>query len=837
MPERDARYNLQQYRSPTPSQVGASGNSVSFSQPSSLPGSVQSSWKPPPNFGARSEPLNNFGGRSESNGGLAAFAVSSSSRPSSISFPTTSQATAPRSSPAPERTALPGRSPSNAASGGWAPVVQRRMASPAPNSRGSNVRGSNTSDSMMRSPGSMSFGATTPGSELGPQVSRSGAARPVATSSNLAEGSRRVDLREQDDKPSLASWGQPQRSTSNGPLQDDKLGRYAVRPARELPQPLGTSAGMGMPRGAQSPSNPRSAGGAPSGSRGPVPIPISPANGGRVNASGKVLSARVVGKTDRPAAQTLQQRPLLPAADDDDDDELPTLKQLVQVGTNGAMSSSAQPAGWQESWQASYGKPKNIPSRPAQEHGQLVVALDVDEVLVQYVDGFRKFMQRERPNGPLDSDSIFHEAHNPSSPWRLQFALTGGIDNLEAVPGAAAALRRLRRAGVRLEAVTSRPPIMRESTEALLNKIFPPDTFADAHFVGPGEKGHTCNAIGARALVDDQMPNCVDACACGVICVLFDFCGSYPWSAGITDLPVRCKRIETWAETCNFLLLALGVDPLEHSTQPSEYLLGMKQVVKQPVVTVAPDNITEDYLDALSEAGKQPTEYDLDLEPTIDMAPTIRGPSEFQEMPLRSEPWWQNRDDPPPALQNGYGSYSTVPSSSGVSAGQWAGMEATLDPNASKPFGVIDVSQREEMRQRLQQQQQSLQQQQAALEQQQQILQSPLKNGEDAGSRREPLHAWNSSSGADFRYEGGSQKSEFSASNNGGFLNAGSFNRDTQPYQQPSRQLGSQAGTLPAALPQNRLREEAAAAASRTPPRSPRQARREDEDNQGCSIA
>jgi len=191
----------------------------------------------------------------------------------------------------------------------------------------------------------------------------------------------------------------------------------------------------------------------------------------------------------------------------------------------------------------------------------LTVALDVDEVLCRYVDGFRKWLQRERPAGPLDTDSVFREAHDPNSPWRLQFAMCGGLDNLEAVPGAPQALRKMRQAGMRLEVVTSRPPIMRESTEALLGRLFPPDTFSAAHFVGPGEKGRTCNAIRALALVDDQIPNITDAHACGVVAVLFNFSGTYPWSCcGPDELPPGVMCLESWAATSDYLLSAFGLN-------------------------------------------------------------------------------------------------------------------------------------------------------------------------------------------------------------------------------------------------------------------------------------
>mmetsp|Transcript_50120 Transcript_50120/g.92502 ORF Transcript_50120/g.92502 Transcript_50120/m.92502 type:complete len:700 (+) Transcript_50120:46-2145(+) len=221
---------------------------------------------------------------------------------------------------------------------------------------------------------------------------------------------------------------------------------------------------------------------------------------------------------------------------------------------------------------------------PADENAPVVIALDVDEVLVCYVDGFRKFLQRERPDSPCDIDTAFHEAHHPRSPWRLQFAMNGGLDNLEAVPGAAAALRKLRAAGIRLEAVTSRPPIMRQSTEALLLKLFPPDTFSAAHFAGPGEKGHTCNMIRAQALVDDQLPNILDAANCNVTGVLFDLCRSYPWcrAVRIEDLPQGTTCKETWADAAEYLLHLFAPQLRAHQSrrggpqQPSKAALDLE---------------------------------------------------------------------------------------------------------------------------------------------------------------------------------------------------------------------------------------------------------------------
>jgi len=222
-------------------------------------------------------------------------------------------------------------------------------------------------------------------------------------------------------------------------------------------------------------------------------------------------------------------------------------------------------------------EPRRPPS--ALQSQQTVVALDIDEVLVRYFDGFLKFMARENPEGTRDIDTLFAEAHSPNSKWRLQFAMSGGLDNLEPVPGAATALQRLREAGIRLEAVTSRPSPMRECTEAMLLRLFPAGTFSAAHFVSSGEKGRKCNEIRACAIVDDQLPNILDTSSFGVFAVLFDYAGSYPWlkEIGPGDLPTGAVKLESWERTCDVLLQRFGLSGTGPPGRPSEEMSCRRQ--------------------------------------------------------------------------------------------------------------------------------------------------------------------------------------------------------------------------------------------------------------------
>merc|ERR1711881_64394 len=107
--------------------------------------------------------------------------------------------------------------------------------------------------------------------------------------------------------------------------------------------------------------------------------------------------------------------------------------------------------------------------------------------------------------------------------------------------------------------------------------------------------------------------------------------------------------------------------------------------------------------------------------------------------------------------------------------------------------------------------------------------------------------------GGDFRYDGGPQKAEpqYTGAGNG-YLNASTFNRDYQPYQQPpyghSAQAGTISNTMPLPMPQSRVTHNIDAPSTQTGPQSGGQsartaaqamrARRDEEDqSSGCVVA
>jgi len=189
-----------------------------------------------------------------------------------------------------------------------------------------------------------------------------------------------------------------------------------------------------------------------------------------------------------------------------------------------------------------------------------LVAIDVDEVLCDYVGGFRKFLEAEYSNSSLTIEQVFQEGLDLHSERQLQFMRTGGLNELLPVVGALKGVQKLRSAGVRLAAVTSRPLFMKESTTSFLVRLFPPETFDEIHFVKPGEKGYVARLMGALVLVDDEISNARDAVDNGVVATLFDLNGGYPWAKGGRDgVPLGITVVDSWSAACDFLLVMLKV--------------------------------------------------------------------------------------------------------------------------------------------------------------------------------------------------------------------------------------------------------------------------------------
>lgn len=96
----------------------------------------------------------------------------------------------------------------------------------------------------------------------------------------------------------------------------------------------------------------------------------------------------------------------------------------------------------------------------AELSGELVVAVDIDECLADFVGGFTDWCTNKY--GRFDVAEI-ESAEN--EPKKTEFYATGGFSSLRPIPGAAAVIRDFRRIGVKVVIITARPRRQHKNVE------------------------------------------------------------------------------------------------------------------------------------------------------------------------------------------------------------------------------------------------------------------------------------------------------------------------------------------------------------------------------------
>jgi len=194
-----------------------------------------------------------------------------------------------------------------------------------------------------------------------------------------------------------------------------------------------------------------------------------------------------------------------------------------------------------------------------------VVALDVDEVLVQYLAGYMAYYNNAHGTSWAVSDFNTYKfwlVHGGSqeecvtdiykfhdSPYFQE--------QLEVVPGALEALQELAAIpGVELHVVTSRHAEIEEATNVYLERHFPGLLPRERVHVGNHwgtaeqprvSKPAMCQKIGAKVLVDDSSDYCKEIATYDLQAVLFDWEGAYGWNKeGIEDASANIVRAKDW---------------------------------------------------------------------------------------------------------------------------------------------------------------------------------------------------------------------------------------------------------------------------------------------------
>ncbi|KAF7837604.1 uncharacterized protein G2W53_006086 [Senna tora] len=204
---------------------------------------------------------------------------------------------------------------------------------------------------------------------------------------------------------------------------------------------------------------------------------------------------------------------------------------------------------------------------------KLTVAVDVDEVLGNFVSALNRFIADHYSSNysvseyhvyeffkiwncsrdeeclmalgiPLKADIRVHEF------FKTPYFKTG----IHPLPGAQTALQKLSRF-CNLSVVTSRQNVIKDHTIEWLEKNYP-GLFQEIHFGNhfaldgvSRPKSEICRSLGAKVLIDDNPRYAMECAEVGIRVLLFDFENSYPWCKieSVEQHPLVTK-VKNWEE-------------------------------------------------------------------------------------------------------------------------------------------------------------------------------------------------------------------------------------------------------------------------------------------------
>ncbi|KAH1201052.1 hypothetical protein GmHk_17G047852 [Glycine max] len=175
---------------------------------------------------------------------------------------------------------------------------------------------------------------------------------------------------------------------------------------------------------------------------------------------------------------------------------------------------------------------------------KLVVAVDVDEVLGNFVSALNKFIaDRYSSNYSVSEYHVYEFCKTPY--------FKSGIHPL---PGAQMALQKLSRF-CSLSVVTSRQNAIKDHTIEWLEKNYP-GLFHEIHFGNhfaldgvSRPKSEICRSLNAKVLIDDNPRYAIECADVGIRVLLFDYENSYPWCKNESvDQHPLVTRVKNWEE-------------------------------------------------------------------------------------------------------------------------------------------------------------------------------------------------------------------------------------------------------------------------------------------------
>ncbi|KAJ8543048.1 hypothetical protein K7X08_005571 [Anisodus acutangulus] len=193
---------------------------------------------------------------------------------------------------------------------------------------------------------------------------------------------------------------------------------------------------------------------------------------------------------------------------------------------------------------------------------KVVVAVDVDEVLGNFVSALNEFV--------ADRYSAYHSVseyhvYEFFKIWKCSrdeadirvhefFKTSYFKTGIRPIPGARQTLQKLSRF-CNLSIVTSRQNAIKDHTIEWIERHYPglfQDMHFGNHFALNGQsiaKSDMCRSLGATVLIDDNPRYAIECAQVGIKVLLFDYENSYPWSKSesLNGHPM-VKKVHNWGE-------------------------------------------------------------------------------------------------------------------------------------------------------------------------------------------------------------------------------------------------------------------------------------------------
>ncbi|KAF8098336.1 hypothetical protein N665_0268s0006 [Sinapis alba] len=203
-----------------------------------------------------------------------------------------------------------------------------------------------------------------------------------------------------------------------------------------------------------------------------------------------------------------------------------------------------------------------------QGNDKIVVAVDIDEVLGNFVSALNRFIADRYLSNHTVSEyhvyeffKIWNCSRNEADIRVHEFFKTSYFKKgIHPLPGAHKTLHKLSRY-CELSVVTSRQNAIKDHTLEWLDMHFPglfKQIHFGNHFALHGEskpKSEICRSFGAEVLIDDNPRYAVECANIGMKVLLFDYENSYPWSkTESVDRHPLVTRVHNWEEVEQHIL-------------------------------------------------------------------------------------------------------------------------------------------------------------------------------------------------------------------------------------------------------------------------------------------